>query len=98
MDGSPIQEEVAWEHKAKEEGAANTEFDKWKSAFVVDRGNPADQRPRGELRTAVQFCRIHQGLGQLGLGVCSLGVAPNFLGQGRRQSYCAVITSELCHV
>lgn len=31
-----MQEEAAREQKAKEEEAANEEFDKWKSAFVVD--------------------------------------------------------------
>lgn len=57
-----LQEEAAREQKAKEDEAANEEFDKWKSAFVVDTEgtveNDVQEESQGLLFDFVEYIKV----------------------------------------
>jgi len=62
IDNLFFQEEAAQEQKAKEEQAANEEFDKWKSAFVVDTEgtveNDVQEESQGLLSDFVEYIKV----------------------------------------
>lgn len=62
MDTSAMQEEAAREQKVREEEAANAEFDKWKSAFVVDTEgtmeNDVQEESQGLLFDFVEYIKV----------------------------------------
>ena len=71
-----MQEEAAREQKAKEEEAANAEFDKWKSAFVVDTEgtleNDVQEESQGLLLNFVEYIKVRSS----GAAVFSWGCLP----------------------
>lgn len=64
MCASPpfLQEEAARKQKAMEEEAANEEFERWKSAFVVDTEgtveNDAQEESQGLLSDFVEYIKV----------------------------------------
>jgi hypothetical protein len=76
LNGSPVQEEAAREQKVKEEEAANAEFDKWKSAFVVDTEgtleNDVQEESQGLLLDFVEYIKVRSS----GPAVFSWGCLP----------------------